>query len=199
MTADPVGYTDGSMFRRFVLAVLLTAAASCSSPPTKEHDQAEAALAAARAADAASYAADDLQGAQAALDKYDQAVGQHDYRQALSDAIDARDRAYEAARQATALKATARQQLQAAVTSLDGLLKAATARLTSPAPPRLTPVAADRLRTASRTATTALQEARTRLDSGHYREGLAAIQPAIEDLQKAATSAEPGRRGRSTH
>jgi hypothetical protein len=186
------------MFRRLGLAVLLTAAASCSNPPTKERDQAQTALAAARAADAAIYAAEDLQAAQAALDKYDQSVGQRDYRQALSDAIEARDRAYEAARQSTTLKASARTQLQGAMTQLDGLLKVAAARLASTTPPRLAPVAADRLRGASRSATTALQEARTRMDSGRYREGLAAIQPAIEDLQRASAPQDGGRRGRGT-
>jgi hypothetical protein len=197
MSVDLVGYTFCSMLRRLGPAALVVCVlASCSNPPTKEHDQAQAALAAARAAGAATFAADELVAAQTALDKYDQAVQQGDYRQALSDAIDARDRAYEAARQATAQKAAARAQLQAAITQAEGLIKAAGGRLAPGAMPHLAAAAADRLRAASRAASSALQEARTELEAQQWREGLAKLQPTIDELQKALAPADGPRRGR---
>lgn len=197
MWTDLVGYTGRSMSRRFGLAALLAGlAVCCSSPPSKEHEQAEAALNAARAADAATYAPDELQAAEAALGKYDQAVAQKDYRQALSDAIDARDRGFDAARQAATQKAAARAELQSAITDVDTLIKTATARLSSSAGPRLAGPAADHLRAAVRTATTALQEARTNLDQQHYHDGAATLAPIADDLRKALAP-PPGRRGRA--
>jgi hypothetical protein len=189
------------MLRRFgPLALLTCLTVGCSNPPTKEHDQAEAALSAARAADASTYAADELQAAQAALDKYDQAVEQRDYRQALSDAIDARDRGFEAARQAAAQRAAARTQLQAAISDVDAMIKAAQTRLAGgsgpSSGPRLGPVAIDRLRSATRGATMALQEARTRFDQQQYRDGLVRLQPIAEELRKASAPPDSGRRGR---
>ena len=71
-------------------------------------------MAAARAADAAIYAPEGLQAAEAALQKYDEAVAQRDYRQALNLAIEARDKAYEAAKQAGDAKAAARSQAEQA-------------------------------------------------------------------------------------
>jgi hypothetical protein len=185
------------MSRRFgPLALLTCLTVGCSNPPTKEHQQAEDALRAARAADASTYAADELLAAQTALDKYDQAVQQRDYREALSDAIDARDRAFEAARQAAAQRASARTQLQTALADVDATIKAAQTRLAGASGPRLSAIAADRLRSAVRAAVVALQEARTRFDQQQYREGLARLQPIAEELRKAAAPPDSGRRGR---
>jgi len=59
------------MSRRLVPAVLaLVMLSACSEPPNKEHQQAEEAVASARAADAAIYAPEGLQTAEAALQKY---------------------------------------------------------------------------------------------------------------------------------
>jgi hypothetical protein len=185
------------MFRRLgYCGLLIVMAAGCSGPPTKEHEQAQAALAAARAADAATYAPDDLQAAQALLDRYDQAVDQRDYRQALGAAIDARDRAYEAARQAGVQKTSSRDALQASITNLEALLKTATTRLSSTTGPRLTAAAADHLRAATQAAQRTLQEARSALTQEKYRDALLQIQPVTEDLRKALAPPETGRRGR---
>jgi predicted S18 family serine protease len=185
------------MLRRFgPLALLTCLTVGCSNPPTKENEQAEDALRAARAADASTYAADELQAAQSALDKYDQAVQQRDYREALSDAIDARDRAFEAARQASAQRAAARTQLQTAIADVDASIKSAQTRLAATAGPRVGAVAADRLRSAVRAATVALQEARALFDRQQYRDGLARLQPVAEELRKAAAPLDSGRRGR---
>jgi methionyl-tRNA synthetase len=180
------------------MALSALVAAGCSSPPSKEHDQAVAALTTARAAEAATYAPEELAAAQASLDKYDQAVEQRDYRQALSDAIDARDRGFEAARLAATAKSDARTELQTLMADTDALIRNANGRLAGTSGPRLNAAAVERLRNAARTANSALQETRTQFDAQHYREGLAHLQPSAEELKKAMPGADAGRRGRGT-
>src|SRR5262245_30894708 len=91
-----------------VLGIAFSAA--CSSPPDKEINQAQGAIDAAGAAGAEKYAAEEYRAAQQALQRAHEAVGQRDYRLALSSAIDARERAQEAARQAAEGKAVARSE-----------------------------------------------------------------------------------------
>ena len=167
---------------------------ACSEPPNKEHEQAEAAVAAARTADAATYAPEGLQAAEAALQKYDEAVAQRDYRQALNLAIDARDRAYEAAKQASDAKTAARNQANLLISEINGLTATANARLAG-APPRPNPQAADRMRTALKTAATAVQEARSLIEREDYRGAILRLTPAVEGLRREVPPA-PGRRGR---
>jgi hypothetical protein len=77
-------YWPPMFVRRAAVILIGIAALSCSEPPTKERNQADGAIAAALAADAATYAPDELQTAQAALAKYDDAVASRDYRLALN-------------------------------------------------------------------------------------------------------------------
>ena len=173
------------MGRRLVLLLIaLGVAGACSEPPTKEHQQAEAAVAAARAADAATYAPDDLQAAEADLQKYDEAVAQRDYRQALNLAIEARDRAYEAAKQAGTSKTAAETQARKLAEEVDTLTKTATARLEGTSSPRPTAQAAERIRAALKTSSSALQEARTLMAQQDYRGAIVRLTPAAEALRK---------------
>ena len=75
-------------------------AAGCADPPTKEMNQAQGAIDAARAAGAEQFAADEFQAAVDALKRRDEAVDQRDYRLALSLALDSRERAQDAAKRA---------------------------------------------------------------------------------------------------
>jgi hypothetical protein len=77
--------------------VFLTA---CSEPPQKEIDRAQGAIEAARAAGADQYATESFTAATTAMQQTHEAVEQRDYRLALSRAVDANERALEAARQA---------------------------------------------------------------------------------------------------
>jgi hypothetical protein len=170
-----------------ILGLLL---AACSTPPDKERQEAEAALAAARSADAATYAPVEFQDAQDALEKYDAAVGQRDYRQALNHALEARHLASTAATQAQARKAELRNQADRLAVDLDALIARATARLTSP--PRPTGPAAARLRSARDAGRVALQEARTQLAQLNYQKAVRALEPAVSRLGRempAVTSA----------
>jgi hypothetical protein len=192
-------YTLRPMSRRLVPAlVALVLFTACAEPPTKEHQQAEAAVASARAADAATYAPDGLQTAEAALQKYDEAVAQRDYRQALNFALDARDRAYEAAKQAGDAKTAARTQATKLADEVDSLSKTATARLAGTSGPKPSAQAVERLRAALKTASTALQEARSLIEREDYRGAIVRLTPAADALRRDLPQAppSPGRRGR---
>ncbi len=173
------------MVRRLSIAVVAIVCLSCSAPPDKERHQAEGALAAARAADAAIYAPDELKAAETALGQYDAAVAAGDYRQALSLALAARDGAYEAVRKAGDEKSAARAQAIQLLAELDALPKAAQARLGGVSGPRPTGTAADRLRAALRPAASALQEARARVEKQDYRGAMASARPVLDLLRKA--------------
>jgi hypothetical protein len=178
------------MYRGYAAGLaLMFAVAACSGPPTAEHQQAESAIAAARAADAATYAPDDLQQAEAALKQYDDAVAQRDYRQALNHALEARDRAYDAVKSAGAAKADARAQVDRQIPELEGLTRTASARLAGPSKP--TGQAGERLRSALTASTAALQEARSRLASGDVLGAAQLLQPAIANLRRELAATEP--------
>jgi hypothetical protein len=177
--------------------IFLALAGACAEPPTKERHQADGAVAAARAADAATYAPASLQAAEDALKRYDEAVAQGDYRLALNYAIDARDRAFEAAKQASNDKAAARSQAERLATELEVLLKRADARVAS-AGPRGGGPSVERLRTITKSGPALLQEARALLGKQDYRGTIKLLTPPVEVLRKefpASTSTSP-RRGR---
>ncbi len=178
--------------------VIAALAGACSEPPTKEKHQADGAVTAAKAADAATYAPIPLQAAEEALKHYDEAVAAGDYRLALNYAIDARDRAYEAAKQAANDKAAARSQAERVATELEVLLQRADAKLAGNAGPRPTGSAAERLRAVVKSGPALLQEARTRLGRQDYRGTIKLLTPPVETLRRelATAPAASGRRGR---
>jgi hypothetical protein len=178
--------------------LLVALAGACAEPPTKERHQADGALAAARAADAATYAPVPLQAAEEALKHYDEAVARGDYRLALNHAIDARDRAYEAAKQASNDKAAARSQAERLATEFEVLFKRAEAKLAGAAGPRPMGASADRLRSITRSGPSLLQEARTHLAKQDYRGTIKLLTPPVEALRRelAAPPPVPPRRGR---
>ena len=100
-----------SPLRRWTPGVVLTlalAASACGDPPDKEIQQAQGAIDAARAAGADQYARDELAAAAKALKDANDAVNDRDYRLALNHALDAREHAQAAAKQAGDGKAAAR-------------------------------------------------------------------------------------------
>ena len=88
--------------RAAAILVGATLLAACAEPPTREISQAQGALDAARAAGAEAYARPQFQAADAALKQAHAAVAERDYRQALSFALEAREQARTAAREASA-------------------------------------------------------------------------------------------------
>ncbi len=172
--------------RRVLIVVLVLAAAGCSEPPQKELDQAQSAIDAARAAGADREDADDYSGAVTTLQKAHEAVDQRDYRQALSYAIDARQRALEATKHVAESKAAAEAAYKAATeraTRLESAIRAAEEAR----------VPAHELRDPRATLDAAhgsLQEARTRLDKGNLADAGAALAGVREKLDTALKTVE---------
>ena len=106
--------------RTAISLIALSLAIACGEPPQKELDQAEAAVAAARADKANVYAPDELAGAETTMKRAQEAVAQRDYRQALAYALDALEQAQGASVSAAKARADAKSEA-------DDLLKAAEA------------------------------------------------------------------------
>ena len=116
----------------------LILSASCAEPPNKEMNQAQGAIDAARAAGADRFAAAEFTAATDALKRSEEAVAAGDYRQALSHAIDSRERAQNAAKMAVEGRADARGQAERAIAEVATLLSRAQAQLKDPDIARLT-------------------------------------------------------------
>ena len=167
-----------SPMRRRFAAVLVLAAAACSAPPDNERHQAEGAITAARAADAPTYAPATLAAAEEALSRYDMAVAQRDYREALRLAVEARDSGYQATREAANEKAIQRgraERLTAEVTAALDVVR------------RQPPAAAARHRAWLTDAEQALQEARTVFERQDYRQVVARLEPILARFQGDST------------
>ena len=166
---------------RLGLIAFCFAIVSCSEPPTKEHDQAIAAIRAAEQAGAAPLAASDLAEARAALAKYDALVADRDYKQALASAIDARDHAYAAAATAAQRRAQLKQDIEAGSTGLVVLLHTADTRLAAAG--RRAPALSARVRQSRRAAQQALQNSRTTVADAQLEHVLAELTAATTALK----------------
>jgi hypothetical protein len=111
----------------WLVAALL--ASACAEPPTKEIGQAQGAIDTARAAGADRYAADEFAAATQALQQSNDAVGERDYRLALNRAIESREHAQNAARQAAESRAKLRGDVERAMAEVAGLLAQANSRM----------------------------------------------------------------------
>jgi hypothetical protein len=183
-----------------LLSVL--ALTACAEPPSKEMNQAQGAIAAARAAGASEYAADELAAAVEALARAEQMADESDYRQALNFAIDSHERAQNAARLAVEGRAEARGAAERAVAEVAVLLERARQRLEDPEVARLPTRVLAGPQEILETAERALQEARSALDADQYPHAIAAtsgvavrVQEALRALDVAA-AAPAGRRSR---
>jgi hypothetical protein len=117
---------------RWSLPALLFAALlawNCAEPPSKEMNQAQGAIAAAKAAGADRYATEEYNAAVAALQRSQDAVAQRDYRLALNHALDSRERAQDAARQAADTKAQIRGEVERTMAEIAALLAQSNVKL----------------------------------------------------------------------
>jgi predicted S18 family serine protease len=176
---------------RPVAATLLGAIllAGCAEPPTREISQAQGALDAARAAGADTYAQAEFQAAETALKKSHDAVAERDYRQALSFALDARERARTAAREGSAARARAATEVAQAIQSVALGVQAARTRLAGAAGTRELRA---RLGPALDELTAQLQEARSAFAAGDYARA-AERTKAIEERLATITADVPRR------
>jgi hypothetical protein len=165
--------------RRLAFIICLLSA-GCAEPPSKEMNQAQGAIDAARAAGADRFAAAEFAAATDALKRSEEAAAAGDYRQALSHALDSRERANTSAKQAVEGRANARGQAERAIAEVATLLSQAQAQLKNlPARPlrgpRATVAAAEKM----------LQEARAALANEDYAAITKALNGAAADLQAA--------------
>ena len=181
--------------RRLALVILLLSA-GCAEPPSKEMNQAQGAIDAARAAGADRFAASEFAAATDALKRSEEAVAAGDYRQALSHAIDSRERAQQAAKVAVEGRANMRGQAERAIAEVATLLSRAQTQLKDPDVVRSNGRTLREPRAVAVKAETALQEARSALSSEDYAAVSKALNGVAAQLQAALTQidavASPG-------
>ena len=173
--------------RRLALITATLLSVSCAEPPNKEMNQAQGAIDAARAAGADRFAAAEFTAAQDALKKSEEAVADGDYRQALSHALDSRERAQNAAKLAVDGRADARGQAERAIAEVATLLSRAHAQLKAADAARLNPRTLEGPRSTVAATGKMLQEARTALKAEDYPAVTKALNSAAAELQAALT------------
>jgi len=173
--------------RRLALITATILSVSCAEPPNKEMNQAQGAIDAARAAGAEKFAAAEFSAAQDALKKSEEAVADRDYRQALSHALDSRERAQNAAKLAVDGRADARGHAERAIAEVATLLSRAHAQLKAADAARLNPRTLEGPRSTVAATGKMLQEARTALKAEDYPAVTKALNSAAAELQAALT------------
>jgi len=191
------------MLRVVRCLALITAilSASCAEPPSKEMNQAQGAIDAARAAGADKFASIEFNAAVDALKRSEEAVAARDYRQALNHALDSRGRAQNAAKLAVDFRADARGQAERGIAEVATLLSRAQAQLKDPDIARMNPPQLKAPRATVAAAEVMLQEARKALKAEDYPavakalNGAAAeLQAALTQIDAAASPRPPGRK-----
>lgn len=181
--------------------IAATAFACGGDPPEREMQQAEGAIAAARAAGADQYAHDEFAAAENALKNAHEAVNDHDYRLALNHALDARERAENAAREAADHKASARVDADRTLRDASAALEDARARLKAAEGARIPPKGLAEVRRTIQDGEERLQKARAAFDQGDYRaatDGLSDVSSRVRASAREleAAAAPPARRRR---
>ena len=147
-------------------------------------DQAQGAIDAARAAGAEQYATAEYTAATDALKRAQDAVAASDYRLALNHAIDSRERAQNAARQAADSKAQVRGEVERTMAEVTALTTQANARLAAAqkarVPRRVLAEPAKTLVAINR----AVQEAGEKMKAGDYLAARPVLLENKERLQK---------------
>jgi hypothetical protein len=156
------------------------ALSGCAAPPDAEMNEARQAIAAARTAGAEQYAAEEYRQATAALQRSERFVGEGDYRQALSTALEARELAAAAVDSAGREKAAARANAEAALTGLEAAVARARAFTTEATakPPRTRPerLHVSEVRRAVVLANVAVQKAREAMGREDYPAAMRALE-----------------------
>ena len=184
------------------LLCALLLCAGCSEPPQKEMSEAQGAIDAARAVGAEQYATTAFQAATTALKEAEEAVQQRDYRLALSRAIDASQRAQEAAKLAAEGMARARGDAEAAITSAANALRQLQVRLKAAEAARVPPREMAEPAQAAADAEAVLQKARASLNTGDYLTARSAVSDIVKTISEQisdvddAIAARAGRGGR---
>jgi hypothetical protein len=180
-----------------LLCVALLSSA-CGSPPTREMDQAQGAIDAARAAGADRYATDEYQAAVAALKQSNDAVALRDYRLALNYALDSRERAQIAARNAADQRATLRGGAERRLAEITAMLDQANQRLRAAEAARVPPRSLSKPRGAISTAEASLQKAGTEISEGDYLASQTRLSDSATQLRTAIAELDEAVAGRGS-
>ena len=178
----------------FVFACLLVSA--CGDPPTREMDQAQGAIDAARAARADRYATEEYDAAVTALKLANEAVAQRDYRLALNHALDARERAQGAAKKAADQQASLRSGAERRLGELTAMLDQASQRLAAAEAARVPRRALMAPRAAIAAASGSLQKAGTEIHDGYYQESQTRLSESAASLRAAIVEIDAAMGGR---
>jgi hypothetical protein len=179
--------------RRAVISLAVAAAvasAACVDPPDKEIQQAQGAIDAARAAGADQYARDEFTAAEDALKRAHDAVDQRDYRQALNNALDARERAQTAAKDTVDKKATARAEADKALAEAAAALAESRRKLKIAENSRVAPKSIASATRSLGEHERRVQEARAAFDRGDYLAAIDQARAAATDLRVTAHDLE---------
>ena len=188
-----------------LLLPLIVVVAACSSPPQKELDMAQGALHAARAAGAEQYAPQEYAAASAALQQAHDAVSQRDYRLALTRAVDAHDRAQDAAKAASDGKARVRGEAEAAIAAAAAAITQIRTRMAANDAARMSRKDLAQASRAADAAEAAVQKARAAIKAEDYvgaREAVKEVPRRIAaelialDALATKRTAKPARRTR---
>lgn len=185
-----------------LLLVLSLAPAGCGgNPPEKEIKEAARAIETARTAGADRYAHGGFAEAQASLKRAEDAVAERDYRQALNFALDSRERAQNAAKEAAENRAAVRADAERALQDGASALELAETRLKAAERARVSSRMLSEARRTVAAGDVAVQKARAAFARGDYpavSEGLgkdtAGLRAIAHDLEAAVGA--PARRRR---
>ena len=177
----------------FVVSVVL---AACGAPPTREMDQAQGAIDAARAAGADRYASEQYGAAVKALQSAHDAVTARDYRLALNHALDSRDRAQRAAKEGASQQVTLRSRAERRLAEVTATLDQAKQRLAAAEAERVPKRALVAPRSAISEAEASLQKAGTGIQEGEYQRSQDRLADSAAKLERAIAELETTKKPR---
>src|SRR5688572_26886899 len=158
-------------------------AIGCATPPTREMDQAQGSIDAARAAGADRYATEQYEAAVKALQNAEDAVAQRDYRLALNHALDSRDRAQRAAKEAATQQAVQRSAAERRLGQVTASLDQAKQRLKTAESARIPRRSLAAARTAISEAEASLQKAGTAIQQDNYKMSQEQLAESAKNLE----------------
>jgi uncharacterized protein DUF4398 len=155
---------------------------ACGEPPDKEMHQAQGAIDAARAVGAETYAPDEFKGAVDALARAQDAVAQRDYRLALNNALDSRERAQNAAKMAAEQRASARSAAERLLADVTSAIAVSAARLKAAETAHAPKTATEPLKAGLASARQATEDAGKALASQDYLGAKARLDGIVTSL-----------------
>lgn len=153
-------------------------------------DQAQGAIDAARAAGADRYATEQFEAAVKGLQQAQEAVTQRDYRLALNHALDSRDRAQTAAKEAATQQGVQRSAAERRLGQVTASLDQAKQRLQAADAAHVPRRALAAARTAIADAETSLQKAGTSIQESNYQVSQEQLAESAKNLEAALAEIE---------